>query len=192
MKRAIVRGVGAFVWAAALLLVLALAATFVPTLFGMQSLVVGSGSMGAAMPVGSVALTREVDGRSIDVGDIISFRRRGASDTTTHRVVAVKANASQVIFTTKGDVNVTNDPEPVVVDGQIHRVERVVPYAGYIVRAVHTPVGALALIVVPLLGLAFDRKGRRPRRKAPVGEWGWSSTTLQLLNAAGPRSRPAR
>lgn len=190
MGRAVVRGIGILLWIAAGLLALLLAATFVPTLFGMQTLVVGSGSMSPAMPVGGVALTRVVDARSIEVGDIISYRRRGAPDTTTHRVLAVKATGSQVIFTTKGDANVTEDPEPVVVDRNIHRVEHIVPYAGYVARAARTPEGALVLLVVPMLGLAFDRGRRKRRPKTPVDEGGWSATTLSLINASGPRSRP--
>jgi signal peptidase len=191
MARVVVRGAGILMWIAASLLALLLAATFVPTLFGMQTLVVGSGSMGAAMPVGAVALTREVDARAVAVGDIISYRRRGAPVTTTHRVVTVKMTESHVVFTTKGDANATEDPQPVYVDHNIHRVEHVVPYAGYVARAARTPEGALGFLVIPLLGLTFDRGGRKRRRKAPDEEGGWSATTLSLIIASRLGSRPA-
>jgi signal peptidase len=191
MKRAIVRLGGYLVWFAALLLALLLAVTFGPTLFGMQSMIVGSGSMGRAMPVGSVALTREIDAKAVAVGDVVSYRRRGATDTTTHRVVGVKLNGRQVIFTTKGDANTANDPESVVVDGDIHRVEHVVPYAGYVTRAVRTPVGGVVAFVVPLVGLMFDRRPKRTRTRPVSNDKGWSSTTLSLINSARTGSRPS-
>jgi len=182
MVRSLRRTAGAAMFGAALLVALLLAVTFVPTMFGLETLVVASGSMGKAMPVGSVALTREVDARSISTGDIISFRHRGSETTTTHRVVAIKTAAGQVIFTTKGDANPSADPQPVVVDGRVHRVEHVVPDAGYVVRYARSPLGALGLFFVPILGLVHDRRARthRPPRQIDA-EVGWSSTTLSLL-----------
>lgn len=193
MARGIARSAGIFMWILAGLLALLMAATFGPTLFGLQSLIVGSGSMGRGMPVGAVALTREVDARAISVGDIVSYRRRGAPETTTHRVVGVKTEGNQVIFTTKGDANPAPDPEPVVVDGRIHLVEHVVPYAGYVARYARSPLGALVLFVIPIIGLTIDRQGRRRTgRRTARSEPGWSSTTLSLLSAAGTvRSDPS-
>jgi signal peptidase I len=194
MSRLIVRAAGFMAWLVALLVALLLAATFIPTIFGLESLVVASGSMTPAMAVGSVAMTREVDARAISTGDIISFRHRGAAETTTHRVVGVKTEGTQVLFTTKGDANVTPDPEPVVVDGTIHRVEYVVPAAGYAIRYVRTPLGAVALFFVPLAGLAFEHRKNRKHRKhgppaAPIGDLGWSATTLSLLRLAPDQLR---
>lgn len=192
--KAIGRGAGYVLWLAALLVALLLAAAFVPSLFGLESLVVSSGSMSPAMPVGTVALTREVDSRSISTGDIISYRRRGFAETTTHRVANVKVDGSQVVFTTKGDANGAPDPEPVIVEDRIHRVEYVVPAAGYVVRYARTPLGAVVLFLVPLAGLALERRKRRTRpTPAPLGDLGWSATTLSLLRLARDplRSRPS-
>jgi signal peptidase len=182
MARRIGRAAGYLAWFAALLVALLMAATFIPTVFGLESLIVASGSMNPAMPVGSVALTREVDARAVSTGDIISFRHRGSATTTTHRVIAIKVEASQVFFTTKGDANPTADPEQVIVDARIHKVEHVVPEAGYVVRYARSPIGAFGLFLLPLLGLAHDRRSRQKRRpRSPAIEIGWSSTTLSLL-----------
>jgi signal peptidase len=183
MKRIIVRVTGFFAWTVAILVALLLAVTFIPTIFGLESLVVASGSMTPSMAVGSVAMTREVDSRAISTGDIISFRHRGTAETTTHRVVNIKVEGTQVIFTTKGDANNAPDPEPVIVDSKIHRVEYVVPAAGYAVRYARSPLGAIALFFIPLAGLAYER--RKHRKHAPVAtpttDLGWSLTTLALL-----------
>jgi signal peptidase I len=183
MRRSIARGGGVVAWILACGVALLLLATFVPTFFGLESLIVASGSMTPVMPVGAVAMTREVDAHAITAGDIISFRRPGSPETTTHRVVAVKAEGAQMIFTTKGDANATPDPTPVVIDGRVHKVDYIVPDAGYVVRYARSPVGALVLFVIPIAGLVFERRAHR-RRKAKAAsaeDLGWSATTLSLL-----------
>lgn len=164
-KRIGVAALGLAVAGAAVLLALA----FAPTLFGHESLIVTSGSMGRAMPVGSVAVTRLVDARSIAAGDIVSFRYPGGKETITHRVVGVSAENGRQVLETKGDANATTDPEPVVTSGLIHRVERVIPYAGYIIRFLRTPAGAVIVFLVPIIGLTLDgrRKARAPRGDEP-------------------------
>ncbi|MGH2727904.1 MAG: signal peptidase I, partial [Actinomycetota bacterium] len=180
---------GALAWAAASIATLLLALAFVPTLFGFESLVVASGSMGRTLPIGSVALTRAVEAGAIVTGDVISYRLDENSGTTTHRVVAIDRQDGQVSFTTKGDANREIDPQKVVVGGRIHRVEQVVPLAGYVIRYARTPIGGVGLIVVPIVGLSLDRRGRRrgrmpgipSSRRSDDAAHGWSSTTYQLV-----------
>lgn len=186
-KRIVVGALGLAVAGAAALLALA----FAPTLFGYESLIVTSGSMGEAMPVGSVAVTRMVDGRAIAVGDVVSFRHAGSEETVTHRVSGVSEENGARAFETKGDANPAADPEPVVVSGPIHRVERVIPYAGYLVRSLRSPAGALLVFLVPILGLAFDRRRQargliRRRRQA-------SGRVVQLVchHCGAPPEQPA-
>jgi signal peptidase I len=190
--RRIARGGGILLWIAGALVALALAGTFVPTFFGLESLIVSSGSMGRTMPVGSVVLTREVDARAIGVGDIITFRPPGSGVTTTHRVIAVTHQGSQVLFTTKGDANGSADPDPVVVDARIHRVEYVIPEVGYLVRDARSPIGVLLLIVLPIVALSVDRgRKRRPPRRRMTDDVGWSATTFQLVSDARTTGNPA-
>jgi signal peptidase len=183
MKRIMFRVAGFFAWTVAILVALLLAVTFIPTIFGLESLVVASGSMTPSMAVGSVAMTREVNARSISTGDIVSFRHRGSGETTTHRVVDIQVQGTQVLFTTKGDANNAPDPEPVVVDAKIHRVEYVVPAAGYAVRYARSPLGAVVLFFIPIAGLAYERRKHRKRVSpaTPGDDLGWSATTLSLL-----------
>ena len=51
----------------------------VPGLIGFHNVTITGGSMGNALPVGSVAVTRTVAFRDVHVGDIIAFKRPGAS-----------------------------------------------------------------------------------------------------------------
>lgn len=140
-----------------------LGASFAPTLLGYESFIVTSGSMGRANPVGSVAVTRMVDARTIRTGDVVSFQTESAS-RITHRVIAVTEEDGQRVFQTKGDANLLPDPEPLrLTSGRVARVEWSVPYAGHLVRNVRTPAGALLLFALPILGLLLDRR-KRPRR----------------------------
>jgi signal peptidase len=192
---------GFFAWAAASIATFLLALSFVPTLFGFESLIVASGSMGRTLPIGSVALTRAVEAKAVSVGDVVTYRHRGESETVTHRVVALKDEVGRVAFTTKGDANADPDPQSVVVSGRIHRVEYVVPLAGHVIRYARTPLGGVALILVPIVGLMIDRRGRtsrsrRPgaglrRRRSDAANVGWSTTTYQLVRGTpGLRSDP--
>lgn len=204
MRRWVSWGVGAVAWAAASIAAILLALAFLPTIFGFETLIVASGSMGRTLPIGSVALTRAVEAEAITVGDVISFRVRGDTQTITHRVVAVGHVAGQIAFTTKGDANPAADPEKVVVGGRIHRVEQVVPLAGYVIRYARSPFGGIALIFVPIVGLILDRRSRHahsaPRFTAPMAsrkarrsrgdgqvDAGWSTTTYHLVRVT-PKS----
>jgi signal peptidase len=171
---------------ALVVIVLTLAVAFVPTLIGYESLIVTSGSMEPGMPVGSVALTRPILVHAVSAGDVVSFRRPGRKETVTHRVVSIERQGDNSIFTTKGDAASSRDSDPIVVRGRIHRVERVVPFAGYIVRYARSPLGGVFLFVVPILGLTRDRLMRGKRRRhvrvrTKNDEAGWSATTFAFV-----------
>ena len=188
--------VGLMAWAAASIATLLLALAFLPTVFGFETLIVVSGSMGRTLPIGSVALTRLAEAEAITVGDVISFRHRGRNETITHRVIAVATENGQAAFTTKGDANKTADPEKVIVAGRVHRVQHVVPFAGHVVRYARTPLGGVGLILVPVVGLALDRRARgkaarqhpmpppRKRRSVDESDVGWSTTTYHLVRVS--------
>lgn len=162
--RAVSQAVGGIALAATAGVIALLMLAFGPTLIGFESMVVTTGSMGKAAPPGSVVLTRLVDSRAVGVGDIVSYRRHGRQVPVTHRVTSAHAEDGKIILRTKGDANATPDPEPVVVQGSIARVEHVVPYAGYVVKFARTPLGGLLLFILPTLGLTMDRGRRRSRR----------------------------
>lgn len=161
-----IRIMGVAVGAAALGAVALLAFAFLPTLFGAEALIVTSGSMGDAAPTGSVAVTRLVDGRSVSVGDVISFRYPSSPTTITHRVIEVTTENGIPVFRTKGDANPAADPVPVPISGRVHRVERVVPHAGRIVAFARTPAGAALLFLVPIAGLTVDSLRRKRADRA--------------------------
>jgi signal peptidase I len=135
------------------------ALAFGPSLLGYESLIVANGSMGKAMPLGSVAVTRMVEVRAIETGDIVSYKHEGASMPVTHRVASIQEEGGRRVITTKGDANPAADPIPLVVsDGRIARVERVVPFAGRLIASARTPLGSTLLLVLPAAGLILGGK----------------------------------
>lgn len=169
VRTRVTRTLGAAVAIAAAGVAALLAYAFLPTLFGAEALIVTSGSMGDAVPVGSVAVTRLVDSRAVAVGDVITFRPSGSRSSVTHRVIQVRNEGDQRVFMTKGDANPAADSEPVYVSDRVHRLERVVPYAGRVVDAARTPAGGVALVGVPILGLVSDRRRAIRRAASPAG-----------------------
>ncbi|MGH2784233.1 MAG: signal peptidase I [Actinomycetota bacterium] len=165
-----VRVVAGALAAAAIGAVALLAFAFVPTLFGADASIVTSGSMGEAAPIGSVVVSRLVDAHAVSVGDVITFRYPTSPTSITHRVVEVADDATGRVFRTKGDANPAIDPVPVPIAGNVHRVERVVPFAGRIVAFARSPLGGVSLFLLPITGLLLDERRRRRARAAQTPE----------------------
>lgn len=144
-----------------------IASAFVPTLFGYESHIVTSGSMGRAVPVGSVALTRMVDARTVDVGDVVTLRAPHGRTPVTHRVIEIQRDSARVVLRTKGDANTVPDPERAALGGRVARVERVVPLVGYLVAFARSPLGLLVFFVFPIFTLVSDRR-KRARHDEPA------------------------
>ena len=141
-------------------LVCIIAAVLALTL-GIRPLIVRSGSMEPAMPVGSLILAKEVDASALDPGDIVSVKRPDGS-VLTHRVVDIDSTTQgAATFRMKGDANAVEDQEPYVTRSA-DRVFFTIPAAGYVASWLGTrPAwGLISLTSAGLLFLAF-----RPQRR---------------------------
>ncbi len=122
---------------------------------GYRSLIVLSGSMEPAMPIGGVVITKAADPASIKVGDIITFTGTVSdspeqnSPFVTHRVVEILNEGEGLSFVTKGDANNTTDVNPVAASRVVGRVVLVIPWLGYLSDFVRSFWGWLVMIVLP-------------------------------------------
>ena len=108
-------------------LVVLVAWTAVPVVFGFQSLTVTSGSMLPALSPGMIVVTRSVEPSAIERGDIVATQPDRTSDQlVTHRVDELVDDST---IRTRGDANTVPD-EPVARDDVIGRARLVVPFAG--------------------------------------------------------------
>lgn len=127
-----------------------------PRVLPVQTLVVVSGSMEPAIPIGSLILMERVESASLGVGEIITFQRPDrVGELITHRIVAEQvAPDGTRAFATKGDASGVPDPWVVPAVGIGWRALSVVPVAGYLLEALRSDLARLLLFVGPLSILA--------------------------------------
>jgi signal peptidase len=139
---------GAQIIANALVAVLlaAILVVTLPTFAGFHSATVYGGSMGTALPAGSVAVTRPVDATRLRVGDVIATGHGSSGLPTLHRIVAMEERDSRRVVTTRGDANDSNDPQSLTIEGPGDRVVFYVPLLGYLLAFTRTGIGMLLLM----------------------------------------------
>ena len=107
-----------------------LAIILIPFVMGYKPVVVLSGSMEPAYPVGSIIYYKPMDFNDIKVGDAITFKLGGGA-LATHRVIEKDDEKQE--FTTKGDNNTTVDIKPVSYESVVGKTGKIViPYIGFI------------------------------------------------------------
>ncbi|MHB0915685.1 MAG: signal peptidase I [Thermoleophilia bacterium] len=128
----------------------------IPLVGDYEPMIVQSGSMEPGMAVGGIVLVdKRIAPVDIEVGDVITFRTpQQQSQTlsyTTHRVTAVDYENDKRVFETKGDANEDVDSWVVPADSVLGQEVLSVPYLGYFVRYVKSPMGFMAVVVFPAL-----------------------------------------
>jgi len=132
----------------------------VPAALGYRGYVVDGGSMGAAIPRGSVVFDDVVPRSQLRVGDVITYRPP-ARPRVTHRIVAIARDGA---MRTKGDANATADPWTVRPSGARQaRVAFHVPLAGYAYAALALRPVRIVVIGVPALMIAIGALARLRR-----------------------------
>lgn len=109
-------------------------------LLGVQPAMVSGHSMSPAFETGDVVITREVTPESLDVGDIIRYRRGNIA--VMHRIIEIEEGGSGPVFVTQGDSNNVVD-EPVLAEQVEGEVVLVIPEAAWPVIYVRNLIGSL-------------------------------------------------
>ena len=125
----------------------------VPMPFGVGASVVLSGSMEPTLSVGDLLIVREAEGYL--VGDVVVYQSGGMA--IVHRILSIDGENA----ITQGDANNAPD-EPIPVETISGRVTTAVPYVGYVVLALKTPIG-LAVTIAAAVALVVI-SGRRDKR----------------------------
>jgi signal peptidase I len=162
-----------------------------PAYFGFHQTRIYGSSMGGALPVGSVAVTRTVGIDDVQVGDVVAVGSRDGAPATLHRVVTIERTAEGVRVTTKGDANPVADP-PRYLTGNGDRVVYHVPFAGYLLDWASGDAGAYLLLgsaAVLLIVVTVPRRQTGPIH-APALDAPIPSGILPAMRAA-PAGAPA-
>lgn len=117
--------------------------------FNLRLLVVQSGSMEPAIKTGSIVAITPSD--NYFKNDIITFQRSESllDMPITHRIVKKTETEGSVFYTVKGDANVAPDNTKVFPDQVIGKVDFTIPFIGSVIDRARTPIGFLALIILP-------------------------------------------
>lgn len=137
-----------FGFALIMLLMIAAVLTFLAPRFGWRVDTVYSSSMEPELKVGGVVVTRPVEAEKIRVGNIITFRSPLNEKMTTHRVIAVN-EGSPLYFQTKGDANEEPDPFVIVAQNIAGKICFHIPYLGYAIHFIKTPLGLVLTLCLP-------------------------------------------
>lgn len=147
----------------------------VPAILGYQRYVIEGGSMGDALPRGSIAYAEVVRTSEISPGDVITYRPPGASRLRTHRVTWVGRGGGERLYRTKGDANEASDRPTFTLPHETQaRVVMHVPLAGYAVAALSIRAVRMAAIGGPALAIALVafRSAWRERRRHSTPAFG--------------------
>ena len=132
-------------------------------LFKIRPYIVKTGSMEPAIHTGSVVFVNErAELSGIKVGDVITFRK-GGEMLVTHRVVKVGDGE----YTTKGDANSVNDPEPVTRENYIGKTVTVLPGLGGLFTFLKSTAGRISVgcLIGALLLLSFIPQRKKNESK---------------------------
>jgi signal peptidase I len=146
-----------------LLFGLALLLTPVSQLVGWEVFAVLSGSMEPTIKVGGIVAVHPVPADQLKIGDVITFVDQNRPDTfVTHRIVELSVTDGQVQAKTKGDANDTADAWNVPASKAVGRVDLALPYLGYLMVWLSSPLAKVAILGIAVLGLAVPSVQRRP------------------------------
>lgn len=157
---------------------LAIVVVVIPLVTGAKPYTILTGSMEPQYPPGTLVVIKPVEDVSeINIGDIITYQlESGKPEVVTHRVVGMGADADgEVLFTTRGDANDSNDLEPVQPAQIVGKLWYSVPYIGWInnvvtgqARAWAIPIVVGALFVYGFVLIAMGFRDRRREKKAAL------------------------
>lgn len=148
---------GALVTVVLSLVVISLLALLGARLAGYEPLVIRSGSMGEAVPTGSLVLTEDRPPTAIVIGDIVVIDPPGPAAPRMHRVIALHERDGATVVRTKGDANPTADVGRAILPTAVPTPALVIPRLGFVMAAVGSRGGLLltAGVAVAIVGLSL-------------------------------------
>lgn len=143
-----------------------------PSVFGIKTFCIISGSMEPTIHVNDVVLIKEVSQNEINNGDIISFNDGG--DIITHRIINIESSGSgKLLYTTQGDANNIEDDEKIVFEDIEGKYIGKIPKIGKIILALKskTTLGIVLAILIFLYIIEQKASAKKIRRTNKRNEY---------------------
>ena len=125
------------------------------SIFNYRMFTVISGSMEPKYKIGDVLIAKEIDPKTIKIGDIISYLGNTGSfkdKVVTHQVTKIEKVGDKYYFRTKGLANLVEDP-PISETQLYGKVIYKCTIISLVYKIVSTNVGFYLFIIVPILGI---------------------------------------
>lgn len=127
-----------------------------PSVFGIKTFCIISGSMEPNIQINDMVIVKEVQQNEINKDDIITFVVNG--DTITHRVIDVESRNGVLLYTTQGDANNIEDEEKITFENIEGKYIGKIPKVGKIVLALKSKTTlAIVLSILILLYIIEQR-----------------------------------
>lgn len=121
-----------------------------PSVFGIKTFCIISGSMEPNIQINDVVLIKEVQQQEINKGDIISFVVNG--ETITHRVKNIESQEGDLLYITQGDANNIEDDTKIKFENIEGKYIGKIPKIGKIILALKSKI-TLGIVLTILIGL---------------------------------------
>lgn len=125
-----------------------------PMPFGVGATVVLSGSMENTLSIGDLLIVSEQENYSVD--DVVVYQT--GTTAVVHRIIEMDGES----VVTKGDANDTEDA-PITLDCIKGKVVFAIPFVGYLVNLIKTPLGTV--IILGLAIFLLERSFRKEKKK---------------------------
>ncbi len=116
-------------------------------LFGIKVYTVLSGSMEPEYPTGALIYVKEVEPEELKVKDVITYELAG-NNVATHRIVGIREEAGEFLFTTKGDANSSADNSPVRENRIVGKVIFKIPGLGRAANFIQSTMGIFFIMLM--------------------------------------------
>lgn len=135
-----------------------------PSIFGIKTFCIISGSMEPVIQVNDIVLIKEVPQSEINEGDIISFNSAG--EIITHRIINIEiSNRGELLYTTQGDANNIEDDTKIIFEDIEGKYIGKMPKIGKIILALKSKVTLGIVLTVLILFYIIEQKSNNKKIK---------------------------
>ena len=133
------------------------------SIFGFRQYMVMTGSMEPEYKKGDLIVVKSKNKEQINVGDVINYTSENNSDTITHRIIEKHEEDGKTLYTTKGDSNNSNDPDPVNFDQVKGVVVFRVSKLGMIITNILTGTGIAIIFALVFISYVISTRKEEKR-----------------------------